>query len=77
MASLARTPQPSPGACRQRRLRDRQRTGVIRVAIETDEAALVDMLTRCGTLHPTMADDPGAIAEALRELIETLCALEA
>jgi hypothetical protein len=54
---------------RQRRRRERVRTGKIRLVVEADEIELVDRLTAAGFLHPADADDPAKVAAALLAVV--------
>ena len=60
---------PSPGAKRQRRLRERRRRGARIVAVEID-IDLLEILEELGLVDPDQADDPGGLAFALLMLLE-------
>jgi hypothetical protein len=59
-------------AQRQARRRARQREGRILLAIEADEAALVEALIAAGVLEPCLSDDKRAIATATARLLQLI-----
>jgi len=62
-------PQPSKGAARQRRYRERQRCGLQLVWIEADEN-LKERLVELGYLAPDAINDREAVSEACTSLID-------
>jgi hypothetical protein len=62
----------STSATRMRNLRSRRRSGLILLAIEADEDALIKALCEAQLLHPSFADDHDAITRATQQLIEII-----
>lgn len=57
---------------RKRREREQHAAGLVHIAFWIDEADLAAKLEAMGKIDPNLADDPKALAEGTRLLIESL-----
>lgn len=64
------------GAERQRRYRQRLRNGLVRVEFWTDEANLTAVLSKIGKLPAALADNPRAISNATKSMVEETVAVD-
>lgn len=55
---------------KQKRYRQRQRDGQICIPLVIDEVRVADRLVKRGFLHPSVADNRGAIARAAQRFLE-------